>query len=64
MLLIILAVKKEIKGALQIYAKDGTLEVPLVKKFKVAHDTFLLTFELFDHTSCLGLEIGQHISVQ
>jgi len=39
------------------------LEVPLMKRAMITHDTFLLTFELPDPGATLGLQVGQHITV-
>jgi len=51
------------QGALQLYSKNGLLEVPLIKKQAITHDTYLFVFGLPDPEITLGLEVGQHIAI-
>jgi NAD(P)H-flavin reductase len=52
-----------VNGALQLHSKDGFLDVPLTKRNKITHDTYILTFGLPAPDLTLGLETGQHIII-
>ena len=54
----------EPNGALQKYAKSGTMKVPLSKKVKLTHDTYLFVYDLPEKDITLGLGVGHHIVIQ
>jgi len=50
-------------GALQLYSKDGSLNVPLIKINPITHDTYIFEFKLPAPDVTLGLETGQHVLI-
>jgi len=54
----------EIIGALQKYALEGTMEVALIKREVITHDSYIFTYELPEKDLILGLKPGNHIAIK
>jgi len=57
--------KKQLESALQKYTNETTfLEVPLIKKEAISHDSYIFTFELPEKDLVLGTKAGEFIRIQ
>ena len=62
LVLSILFIEKSALGKLP--KKGDLLQVPLLEKIKLSHDTYVFKFSLPEKDDVLGIKVGEHIKIQ